>query len=248
MATSRTKARRNAMPQENAADRVLGLLKSAPFFRQFPPNELAAAAAKFREARFAKGEMLFARGDPGSHLYVVVEGQVRLAIGTSAGDELSFEIVGPGAVFGEIAVLDGLPRSAEAVALIPTVAYLLDRQDFLSLRRQNPAVSEAVIAFLCARLRRVSDRFEDLALYPLEVRLARFLLVALGDREAPAGRRLPLELRYSQSELAQLLGASRPKINGALGALEREGAIGRTLDRLFCDRAKLRSIARVDES
>ena len=101
-----------------------------------------------------------------------------------------------------------------------------------------------MIAFLCARLRNVSDRLEGVALYPLDVRLARFLLVAMGDRQEPAGRRVPLELKYSQSELAMLLGASRPKINGALGALESAGALRRTSDRLFCDRERLSAMAR----
>ena len=82
-----------------------------------------------------------------------------------------------------------------------------------------------------------------IALYPLEVRLARFLLIALAGRQPPAGRRVPLELGFTQSELALLLGASRPKINVALGALENGGAIGRTSDRLFCDPAKLALIA-----
>jgi CRP-like cAMP-binding protein len=235
------------MPPNPANQRVVELLKGAALFGTFPPDDLAAVAAGFHEAQFAKGEMLFARGDPGTHLYVVAEGQVRLAIATSEGDELSFEIVGPGALFGELAALDGLPRSAEALALAPTTAYILERHDFQRLRGKSPEISDAIILFLCARLRNISDRLENLALYPLEVRLARFLLVALGDRQAPAGRRVPLELRYSQSELALLLGASRPKINAALGSLENAGAIGRTSDRLFCDRAKLALLGRTDE-
>ncbi len=82
----------------------------------------------------------------------------------------------------------------------------------------------------------------------MEVRLARYLLVALGNRQAPPGRRVPLELGFSQSELALLLGASRPKINAALGTLESAGAIGRTSDRLFCDPAKLATIAQRDDA
>jgi CRP/FNR family transcriptional regulator, cyclic AMP receptor protein len=234
------------MPPNVAAPRIVDLLKSARLFQTFPPDDLLAVAASFREARFAKGEMLFARGDAGTHIYVVAEGQVRLAIATSEGQELSFEIVGPGALFGEIAALDGLPRSAEATALVQTTTYSLERTDFHRLRIKSPAISDAVIAFLCARLRNVSDRLENIALYPLDVRLARFLLVAIGDRQVPAGRRVPLELKYSQGELAMLLGASRPKINAALGSLEDIGAIGRTTDRLFCDRAKLAAIGQVD--
>jgi CRP/FNR family transcriptional regulator, cyclic AMP receptor protein len=226
-----------------AAQRILDVLAGATLFRTFSPADLAACACQCRETTFAKGELLFTRGDPGAYLAVVVEGQVRLAISTSEGRELSFEIVGPGALFGEIAALDGQPRSADATALAPTKAVLLERADFNRLRSERPGVAEAVISFLCGRLRNVSDRLEGIALYPLEIRLARFLLLAIGDKQAPAGRRVPLELRYSQGELALLLGASRPKINAALGSLEAVGAIGRTSDRLFCDRTKLSRIA-----
>jgi CRP-like cAMP-binding protein len=218
-------------------------LADANLFGTLAAGDLASCATDFREVRFAKGQMVFARGDPGSHIYLVSEGQIRLAIASSDGRELSFEIVGPGDLFGEIAVLDGLPRSAEATALAPTVAYIIARRDFLRLMAQHRALTDAVVTFLCGRLREVSNKLETLALYALDVRLARFLLHAIKDRQAPPGRRVPLELSYSQSELALLLGASRPKINAALSALESAGAIGRTPDRLFCDRAKLALIA-----
>jgi len=228
-------------------EQIFDLLSRAPLFGTFAPDALAACAEKFREVRFAKDEMLFARGDPGTHLYIVCEGQIRLAIATSEGRELSFQIVGPGDLFGEIALLDGQSRSAGATALAATTAFSLDRNAFNRLRAAYPAISDAVISYLSRRLREVSDKLETLALYPLENRLARFLLTALQGQPDPVGRRTPLELGYSQGELAMLLGASRPKLNAALGALERAGAIRRTSDRLFCDRAMLAQIGQWDE-
>jgi CRP/FNR family cyclic AMP-dependent transcriptional regulator len=229
-------------------DLIAELLAGSDLFKALGPDVLATCAVGFREAEYGKGEMLFARGDPGTHMHVVAEGQVRLAIATGEGRELSFEIADVGDFFGEIAVLDGQPRSADATALTRVLTYTLERNDFRKLRAAHPAISDAVTSFLCQRLRDLSDKLETIALYPMDVRLARFLLTALGDRQAPLGRRVPFELQYSQSELAHLLGASRPKINAALGALEETGAIGRTTDRLFCDRAKLAAIAQVDES
>jgi CRP/FNR family transcriptional regulator, cyclic AMP receptor protein len=231
------------MSPNNATEEIVALLAGVALFRTLAPDDVASCAAGFRQMRFSKGEMLFARGDPGTQLYVVAKGQVRLAIANSDGREFSFQIAGAGALFGEIAVLDGWPRSAEAMALTETIVYTLERGDFHRLRATNPAISEAAIAFLCQRLRDVSDKLETIALFPMDVRLARFLLAALGDRQASAGRRVPLELSFSQSELALLIGASRPKINAALSALEAAGAIGRTSDRLFCDRDKLALIA-----
>ena len=116
---------------------VAALLREAGLFSGLGPGDLQACAARFRPAAFAKGEMIFARGDPGAHIYVVAEGQIRLAISTSEGRELSFEIVGPGAMFGEIAVLDGEPRSADATALAPTRAFLLRAPTFNSCARRD---------------------------------------------------------------------------------------------------------------
>jgi len=222
---------------------IARLLADTQLFGGLAPDDLAACAERFREARFDKGELLFARGDPGTHLYLLAEGQVRLATATAGGRELSFQVAVAGDIFGEIALLDGWPRSAEATALTPVATYLLERSAFRELCSRHPTISDAVVSFLCRRLRDVSDKLEAIALYPLEVRLAKFLLVALGDRQPPPGRRLPLQLGYSQSELALLLGASRPKINAALAALEQAGAVGRTQDRLFCDPGKLALVA-----
>src|SRR4051794_19499630 len=112
---------------------LVDLLHGASLFSAFADDDLAACARRLREMRFGKGELLFSRGDPGSSLYVVAQGQVRLAVSTAEGRELSFEIVGPGGIFGEIALLDGGARSAEATALAPTLAHVLAREDFKRL-------------------------------------------------------------------------------------------------------------------
>ena len=240
------------MSDKRSDDGIAGLLAQTELFKDLAANDLvtndlAACAAKFREVRLHKGQILFARGDVGNHLYLVTEGQIRLAIGTAEGRELSFQIAVAGDLVGEIAVLDGGPRSAEATALTAAVVYSLERNAFRDLWSAHPSILAAVVNFLCRRLRDVTDRLEAIALYPLDVRLARFLLVALAGRQPPPGRRLALELGFSQGELAMLLGASRPKINAALGVLENAGAIGRTSDRLFCDPAKLELIAQKND-
>src|SRR5262245_16926107 len=235
------------MSERHSGDGIVQLLAKAEIFADLGADDRAVCARKFHEVRFAKGQILFGRGDVGTHLYLVAEGQVRLAIATSEGRELSFQIATVGDLIGEIAVLDGGPRSAEATALTAVTTYALERNAFRELWSAHPGVAGAVISFLCWRLRDASDRLEAIALYPLEVRLARFLLVALAGRQAPPGRRVPLELGFTQGELAMLLGASRPKINLALGMLETTGTIKRTSDRLFCDPAKLASIAQLDD-
>jgi CRP/FNR family transcriptional regulator, cyclic AMP receptor protein len=230
----------------SAKDVLTPLLAKTDLFGGLDPQELTACAAAFREVRFDKGEMIFGRGDAGARLYVVVEGRVRLAVASEEGRELSFRHAAAGDLFGEIAALDGSPRTADATALTNVLAYALERNTMRDLWSKRPGISAGIIAFLCRRLRDTSSQLEAIALHPLEVRLARFLLFALHDRQAPPGKRVPLDLGFSQGELAQLLGASRPKVNTALGALESTGAIGRTADRLFCDPAKLAQVARQD--
>jgi CRP-like cAMP-binding protein len=230
----------------SAKHSLVPLLVRTDLFGGLSPEEVEACAAAFRELRFKKGEMVFARGDPAARIYLVIEGRVRLAVATEEGRELSFRHAVAGELFGEIAALDGSPRTADATALTDVVAYALERQALRDLWSTRPGISAGVIACLCRRLRDTTSQLEAIALHPLEVRLARFLLYTLGKPQAPPGRRVPLDLGFSQGELAQLLGASRPKVNTALGALESTGAIVRTLDRLFCDPVKLAQVARQD--
>jgi CRP/FNR family transcriptional regulator, cyclic AMP receptor protein len=225
-------------------DALIPLLAQTDLFGGLAADELEACAAAFREARFERGELIFGRGDPGTYIYVVAEGRVRLAVATEEGRELSFRHAVAGELFGEIAALDGSARTADATALTEVRAFRLDRSALRELCASRPGISAGVIACLCRRLRDTTSQLESIALHPMEVRLARFFLLALGNRQATPGKRVPLDLGFSQGELAQLLGASRPKVNAALGVLESAGAIARTPDRFFCDPAKLGQVAR----
>jgi CRP/FNR family transcriptional regulator, cyclic AMP receptor protein len=223
-------------------DILTPLLARTELFKGLAADELAACIPSFRDVRFKKGEALFIRGEQATGLYLVAQGRVRLAIATEDGREMSFRHAIAGGLLGEIAALDGGTRAADAAALTAVTAYRLDKDDFRKLWRERPALSERLISFLCTRLRDTSGQLESIALHPMHVRLARFFLAAIGDRKPVPGKWLPLELGMSQSELALLLGASRPKINEALGKLEETGAIHRTLDRIFCDPAGLADI------
>ena len=229
------------------ADSIVPLLALTELFKGLDAPDLAACAAAFHEMRFAKGETLFLRGDVGERLYLIADGRVRVAVVTEEGRELSFRHATRGDLVGEIAALDGGPRSADALALSPVVAYGLERGVLAQLCVAHPAVMTALVRYLCRRIRDTSSQLETIAFYPIEVRLARFLLVALGERNAEPGKRIPLALGFSQTELAQLLGASRPKVNAALGWLEEREAIKRTIDRIFCDPLELARIAQAED-
>jgi CRP-like cAMP-binding protein len=219
------------------------LLGKTELFGTLASDTLEQIANRFHTAQFKRSQTIYARGDAGNALYLIRSGQIRFSVVSGEGRELSVRVAKAGEIIGEIAVLDRQPRTATAVALTAVTVHSLSRTDLDRLLLQEPQFARNAIDFLCHRLRDTTDQLELIALYPVEVRLARFLLVALKGQSGPSGKRIPIELGFSQGELAQLLGASRPKVNLALGFLEEAGAIGRTSDRLFCDPAVLTRIA-----
>lgn len=223
---------------------VAALLGKTALFGSLSLADRLAVADQMRKATFKSGQTVFTRGDTGSDIYLVVEGRVRLSVFSTDGKALAFKHADTGEVFGEIAALDQGPRTADAIALTRVEAMTLARERLTALVDGNPRVAHAAIAFLCLRLRETSEQAEAIALHPIEVRLARFLLTRLKLREADgAGSKAPLDLGMSQNELALLIGASRQKVNAALTHLEKAGAVKRVGGRLACNTAKLTRIA-----
>lgn len=224
-------------------DHLASLLARTELFGKLAPETIAQVANRFHTVQFKRGQIIYARGEAGNALHLIGAGQIRFSVVSGDGRELSVRVAKVGEIIGEIAVLDRQPRTATAAAITAVTAHSLSRTDLDRLFLQEPQLARNAIDFLCHRLRDTTDQLESIALYSIEVRLARFLLIALKGQTAQSGKRVPLELGFSQGELAQLLGASRPKVNIALGFLEEAGAIGRTSDRLFCDPAILSRIA-----
>ena len=227
----------------SAPDHLASLLARTELFGKLAPETITQVASRFHTVQFKRGQTLYARGDAGNALHLIGTGQIRFSVVSGDGRELSVRVAKSGEIIGEVAVLDRQPRTATASAITAVTAHSLSRTDFDRLLLQEPQLARNAIDFLCHRLRDTTDQLESIALYSIEVRLARFLLIALKGQSGQSGKRVPLELGFSQGELAQLLGASRPKVNIALGFLEEAGAIGRTSDRLFCDPAILSRIA-----
>ncbi len=223
---------------------MLGLSR---LFGQLGEADRKTVANEMRPAAYAPGQVIFSRGDPGRDLYLVTQGRVRLSVLTVEGRELSFWHAGPGAVFGEIATLDGGPRTADATAVTATKVMTLGQGALRRLIEAKPEVARAAIELLCARLRDADHQLEAIALHPIEVRLARFFLTTLRQKypEQRDGSAM-IDLGMSQSELALLIGASRPKVNAALVALEDQGAIERDGTKLTCQIDPLIAIANLD--
>jgi len=223
---------------------IVDLLGRTPLFGSLDEADRRAVADEMREVTFDPNQVIFARGDVGREIYLVVSGRVRLSVLTAEGRELSFAHAEPGSIFGEIAMLDGGPRSADATAVGKVTALSLSKPAFKRLVDTHPVVGEAAIRFLCSRVRDADQQLEAIALYPIEGRLARFFLAAARQKEPGAEEgRVTIELPISQSELALLIGASRPKVNTALSLLESSGALERSGSRVICNIEELQMIA-----
>jgi CRP-like cAMP-binding protein len=224
--------------------KIVELLGNTQLFGTLEQADQRAVAEEMREVTFATNQVIFARGDVGREIYLVVEGRVRLSVLTAEGRELSFAHAEPGAIFGEIAMLDEGTRSADATAVNKVTALSLSKPSFKRLVDTRPVVGEAAIGFLCSRVREADQQLEAIALYPIEGRLARFFLAAARQKSPDSDEgQVEIELPMSQSELALLIGASRPKVNTALSLLEASGAIKRDGARIICDLEELLMIA-----
>jgi CRP-like cAMP-binding protein len=216
-------------------------------FAKAAPGDLDAIAALAVERRYPDGETIFSRGEPGEGMLVVLQGRIRLSIVSAEGRELILREAEAGDVIGEIAVIDGGRRTADAVAVGPVIAGFVGQPSFTRLLEERPALTMPVLQVLCHRLRETTDQLESIALYPLEARLARFLLWHLkrhGRTRADGARVAPLTI--SQGAIASFVGASRPKVNRILSAFEGAGAIERRGAIVQCNVPALTRLAQAE--
>ncbi|AIB11404.1 hypothetical protein ABAZ39_05130 [Azospirillum argentinense] len=206
--------------------------------------ELQRLAASARLAYFRPGAVIFQKGDPGDSMMAVIRGRVKICSHSTDGKELVLNIINKGGLFGEIALLDGEPRTADAVALEETDLLVLDRSKFVPLLNERPAVALQLITVLCKRLRQTSEHLEDTLFLEASSRFARALmrLADVFGKPAPGG--LKLDIKLSQQQLGCLVGVSRESINKLLGEWQRNGVIAVESGRItLLDRDALEEIA-----
>ncbi|MDR6754999.1 CRP-like cAMP-binding protein [Mycoplana sp. BE70] len=232
----------------NEISRSTAFWRSFPIFEGFSKETIADVAGIASYRKWNAGNVLFQRGDEGSYLIVVVSGRIKISLITPQGKELTLRHLEAGSIFGEMAILDGQPRSADATAMTVAEGYIISKRDFLEVLERNPKAYQAIIHYLCTKLRETTEQLETIALYDLDARVARFFLATLRQIH---GNELPesanLQLWLSQTEIASIVGASRPKINRSILTLEEAGAIRRTDGIIFCHIGKLRGIAEPED-
>ncbi len=207
------------------------ILARVALFRELGPGALADLGSVARSLTLPSREELFHRGDPGSQVYVVVSGRLKAFTTSDAGDDVVFDILKPGDVLGEVALLSEGPRTATVVTLDPCELLAVDRRDFLDFLRRHPELALQLLRILAARLRHMSELVEDTLFLNLPLRLAKKLasLAQSCGEATPEGVRIDLKL--SQEEWGDLVGATRESVNKQMRSWVDEGLI--SLDRGF---------------
>jgi len=168
---------------------------------------------------------LATRGSAAEEWCGVAAGAVRVSSVSLSGKQVTLTYVEPGTWFGDIALFDGLPRTHDADAHGPTTLLAVRKSDFKSLLAQHVELYDALLRLNCRRLRLMFDQFEDLNTRPLQARLAKQILLLAKSYGTPQGEEIRIGLALAQEDLAQLLGASRQRVNQELKGFEREGAV-----------------------
>ena len=205
------------MPPEEEVER------RAPLFTALDEAAAVSLRASMVSVKIAKGSILFKEGDDGEHLYVIIDGKLKL--GTSSGDgrENLLSILGPGEMFGELSLFDPGPRTSTATAVTDAKLLSLSHEKVIPWLKQNPEVSLQLLTRLSQRLRRTNEAVGDLVFSDVPGRVAK-ALIDLGDRfgkTTPEGLLVNHDL--TQEELAQLVGASRETVNKALADFAGRG-------------------------
>lgn len=175
--------------------------------------QLQEVCALLQERRYHKGASIFYAGDAGNCLYLITAGRVRMYLASPEGRELTIRIYEPDTSFGELAVLDGGPRSASAYALTDVTTLLLYREDFLQLLRRHFVLVEHVLAQLTAQVRYVDNHLEQLAFLSVPGRVAAVLVQLAGMHSVRAGA---MRLELTQQELASFVNTTREWVNRTL--------------------------------
>ncbi len=200
-------------------------LQGVPFFANLQEDHAGELAGKLVPRRFGPNQVIFHLGDPGGLLYLISRGKVKISHTTPDGQEVVLAILGTGDFFGELALLDDSPRSATAVALEPTETWTLHRAEFMQYLSDNPNFALHVLKTLARHIRRLNTQLADIFFLDLPGRLARVLLNLSEQYGRKTQEGIQIELSLTQTDLAEMTGATRVSINKALGRFRRAGWI-----------------------
>lgn len=200
-------------------------IESGSWFSKLSAPLRQAILARSVVRRLPDGALLSSRGEAASDWVGVAKGAVRVSSVSLSGKQITLTYVEPGTWFGDIALFDGLPRTHDANAHGDTTLLTVRKADFKDLLAQHVELYDALLRLNCRRLRLMFNTFEDLNTRPLASRLAKQILLLARSYGVAQGDEIRIGLQLAQEDLAQLLGASRQRVNQELKGFEREGAV-----------------------
>ncbi|MGZ5789636.1 MAG: Crp/Fnr family transcriptional regulator [Burkholderiaceae bacterium] len=202
------------------------LLAKCQLFSGIDEDALGDLASRAYRQRYIAGEQIFQIGSPGQSLMAVSSGTVRITFPSAKGKEIILSDLTDGEVFGEMSLLDGSERSADAIALTNCELMILERRDVVPFLEKNPHICLKLLNVLCGRLRRANELMADIAFYDLPMRLAKTMMrLAMGSTSVIGSAGMKTKLSCSQLELANMIGASRENVNRCLNDWQRRGIV-----------------------
>lgn len=213
-------------PKPHIASDLVVSLRRNRLFGSLEEKDLCDLVSLGRMIHVEAETRLFEKGDPGEHLYAVLNGQIAVHTSSESGKTLIMAIYDPGDVLGEVALLDGQPRAASGSTLTPCDLFRLDRSAFIEFLEARPALCLRTMELLCGRVRNVCETIEDAVFRDAPRRLARRLLRLAENygREVGDGR-IRIQLPLSQESLASMLGITREMVNKSLKNLKAAGVV-----------------------
>lgn len=200
-------------------------LRKVPLFSELTEEQLQQLAEVVREHHYKKNVTIFHIDDPGNALFILRSGLVKITIEDQGGREIILRMLYPTDFFGEMALLDGLPRSATVSTQEPTDALIIYRDQFLALAEKSPQILMNMTAVLSRRLRKMNELIRSLAFYDVYGKVARVLLNLAAEKGRATEEGTVIDLRLTQQELAELAGMSRETMTRTLRDFQQAGCV-----------------------
>jgi len=218
------------------------VLKQLPLFSGLSDKELRLIVAASSRLEVARGDVVFFEGDRGDFLLVILRGRVKVVLLGKRGEELVLTTFGPGSLFGELAVLDGAPRSATVKTLEKTVFLQLTRKQLLGLIQRHPSIHEEILRHVCKRMRELIDTTRTLSMFDAYDRILR-TLVSLACKEKNFEESgMILQRRPSHQELARMTRCRRETVSRAMKILQENGYVTPTKRGLMLEARALKHL------
>ena len=220
------------MDRPQAAPNKLWFLKNIRLFDGISPSDMQEMEKITRMEEVKKRQPLYLTGDPSRNVYLLKRGHVKIANTAPSGKEVTFDILEPGEVFGELDAMEDAPRSTSAEALDDALICVIPRKDFDQYLAMHPNVTIKLTKLIGLRIRKIQSRVEDLVFRDVPARLAH-LLSELGKTEGVADKQgIRLKVKLTHQEMANLIGCSRETVSTTMGQFRDDGLIqmdGRTI-------------------